>query len=123
MDVEQSTPALHILEQFELEPKTGCECAGTRARNTDQVLRSWETQTVPNVMKPLPVQDVLRVFMDIDPSGSSPTFDVLIELLTSDGLLILKVPTPMARELGDSLSRTSVEADSLSEPPATRRSL
>ena len=68
---------------------------------------------MPNIMKPLPVQDVLSVFTDIDPSGSSPTTHVLIELLTSDGLLILKVPTPMARELGDNLSRTPLEADSL----------
>jgi hypothetical protein len=78
---------------------------------------------VPNVMKPLPVQDVLSVFRDIDPSGSSPTTHVLIELLTSDGRLILKVPTPMARELGDSLSRISLKADSLSERPGTHRSL
>jgi hypothetical protein len=65
------------------------------------------------VAKPLPVQDVLSVFADVDKSGSSPTTHVLIELLTSDGLLILQVPKPMAQELGESLSRTSLVEDSL----------
>jgi hypothetical protein len=74
---------------------------------------------VHSVMKPLPVQDVLSVFRDIDPSGSSPTTHVLIELLTSDGLLILQVPMPMAQELGESLSRISLEEDCLSQPPAS----
>jgi hypothetical protein len=65
------------------------------------------------VAKPLPVQDVLSVVADVDKSGSSPTNHVLIELLTSDGLLILQVPKPMAQELGESLSRTSLVEDTL----------
>lgn len=64
-----------------------------------------------NVTKPLAVQDVLSVFTDVDPVGASPTPHVLIELLTSDGLLILQVPKPMGRELGESLTRASLEPD------------
>ena len=65
--------------------------------------------------KPLPVQDVLSVFANVDKSGSFSTTHVLIELLTSDGLLILQVPRPMARELAESLGRTSLPDDSLLE--------
>ena len=65
--------------------------------------------------KPLAVQDVFSVFSDIDPASSPPATYVLIELLTSDGLLILQVPKPMARELGDSLLRISREPDQPSE--------
>ena len=70
-----------------------------------------------NAMKPLPVQDILSVFTDIDPSGSPPTTHILVELLTSDGLLILQIPKPMARELRENLSRISLGDDCLSEPP------
>ena len=73
-------------------------------------------------MKPLEVQDVLSVFTDIDPASSSPTTHILIELLTSDGLLILQVPKPMARELGTNLSRTSLEPDHPPEQTNTRPS-
>ncbi len=66
-----------------------------------------------SVAKPLSVQDVLSVFADDDKSGSSPTTHVLIELLTSDGLLILQIPKPLAQELGESLSRTSLVDESL----------
>lgn len=75
---------------------------------------------MPTVTRPLPVQDVLSVFTDIDRSASVPSAHVLIELLTSDGLLILKAPKLMARELGESLSRASLEDDHLSEPPVSR---
>jgi hypothetical protein len=71
-------------------------------------------------MKPLAVQDVLSVFADIDPAGSSPTTHVLIELLTSDGLLILQVPKPMASDLGESLSQISLEPDHPAEQTSRR---
>jgi hypothetical protein len=74
-----------------------------------------------SVIKPLSVQDVLSVFSDVDPSGSSPTTHVLIEVLTSDGLMVLQLPKPMARELGESLSRISLEDDFPSGPPVTHR--
>lgn len=83
------------------------------------VLRSWETQTVHSAMKPLPVQDILNVFTDVDPSGSPPTTHILVELLTSDGLLTLQVSKPMARELRESLSRISLADDHSSEPPGS----
>jgi hypothetical protein len=75
---------------------------------------------VSSLMKPLAVQDVFSVFTDIDPTSSSPTTHILIELLTSDGLLILQIPEPMARELGASLSRISLEPDNPSEQTPTR---
>jgi hypothetical protein len=75
---------------------------------------------VSSLVKPLAVQDVFSVFTDVDPAISPPTTHVLIELLTSDGLLILQVPKPMARELGESLSRISREPDHSSEQTHTR---
>ena len=60
---------------------------------------------------PLTVQDILSVFADFDRSSKIPTAQILVELLTADGLLILKMPTLMARELMDSLSRASEEND------------
>ena len=75
-----------------------------------------------SLVKPLAVQDVFNVFRDIDPTNSLPTTHVLIELLTSDGLLILKVPKPMARELGESLSRISLEPDVPAEQAGTSES-
>jgi len=63
----------------------------------------------------LAVQDVLSIYTGIDSTTSSPTMDVLVELLTSDGLLILQIPKPMARELGESVSRISLEPDHPSE--------
>ena len=62
------------------------------------------TQTKAN---PLPVQDVLSVFADVDRSRRVTAPYILIELLTSEGLLVLKVPQPMARELTESLSQAS----------------
>jgi hypothetical protein len=61
-----------------------------------------------SAVKPLPVLDVLSVFADVNPSAvlSAP---VLIELLTVDGLLILRVPQPLANELGECLIRASLE--------------
>lgn len=75
---------------------------------------------MPNVTRPLPVQDVLSVFTDADQSASVPSAHVLIKLLTSDGVLILKAPTLMARELAESLSRASLEDDRRSESPVSR---
>jgi hypothetical protein len=59
----------------------------------------------------LTVQDVLSVFSDIDRSGKLPAAQILVELLTADGLLILKFPTLMAMELMESLSRASEERE------------
>jgi hypothetical protein len=61
-----------------------------------------------SAVKPLPVLDVLSVFADVNPSAvlSAP---ILIELLTVDGLLILRVPQPLANELGECLIRASLE--------------
>ena len=75
-----------------------------------------------SLVKPLAVQDVFNVFSDIDPTNSPPTTHVLIELLTSDGLLILQVPKPMARELAENLSRISLEPDAPAEQAGTRSS-
>jgi hypothetical protein len=72
---------------------------------------------VPNTTRPLQVQDVLSVFTDSDRSASVPTAHVLIQLLTADGLLILKAPKLMARELGESLSRASLEDKPRSQSP------
>ena len=58
---------------------------------------------------PLAVQDILSVFSDFDLSNKVPTPQILVELLTADGLLILKMPTLMARELMESLDRASEE--------------
>jgi len=60
-------------------------------------------------VKPQAVQDVLSVFSDIDRSRTATVPHVLVELLTADGLLILKFPTLMARELMEALSRASAE--------------
>ena len=75
-----------------------------------------------SLVKPLAVQDVFSVFSDADPASSTPATHVLIELLTSDGLLILQVPKPMARELGESLSRICREPDRPVEQASTRAS-
>jgi hypothetical protein len=77
---------------------------------------------VSRLVKPLAVQDVFNVFSDKDPTNSPPAAHVLIELLTSDGLLILQVPKPMARELGENLSRISLEPDAHAEQAGTRAS-
>ena len=69
-------------------------------------------------VKPLPVQDILSVFMDVSPAVSFCDH-VLVELLTAEGLLILRVPQPMARELSESLLRASSEGSPLQD----RRSL
>ena len=61
-----------------------------------------------SAVKPLPVLDVLSVFADVNPSAVLST-PVLIELLTVDGLLILRVPQPLANELGECLIRASLE--------------
>jgi hypothetical protein len=63
--------------------------------------------TQPKV-KPLPVQDVLGVFTDFDRSQRLAAPYVHIQLLTSEGLLVLKVPQPMARELTESLAQASL---------------
>ena len=57
----------------------------------------------------LAVQDILSVFADLDRTAKVPTTQVLVELLTADGLLILKMPPLMAKELMESLSRASDE--------------
>lgn len=57
----------------------------------------------------LAVQDILSVFADLDRTGKVPAQQVLVELLTADGLLILKMPPLMAKELMESLSRASEE--------------
>jgi len=77
---------------------------------------------VSSLVKPLAVQDFFSVFSDVDPASSPPATHVLIELLTSDGLLILQVPKPMARELGASLSRISQEPDNPAEQANMRAS-
>ena len=77
---------------------------------------------MPSLVKPLAVQDVFNLFSDIDSTNSPPTTHVLIELLTSDGLLILQLPKPMARELGENLSRVSLEPDAPAEQAGTRAS-
>jgi len=57
----------------------------------------------------LMVQDVLSVFSEPSPRDRSPDEQVYVELLTSDGLVILKMHSLMARELMESLSRTFEE--------------
>ena len=57
----------------------------------------------------LMVQDVLSVFGEPNLSGRPPADQVYVELLTSDGLVILKMHALMARELMESLSRTLEE--------------
>lgn len=76
-----------------------------------------------SAMKPLPVQDILSVFTDLDSSVSPPTVHIFVELLTSDGLLTLRVPKPMARELRESLSRISLGDECLSEKSKPDRRL
>lgn len=73
-----------------------------------------------SLMKPLAVQDVLSVFTEIDPASLSLTAHILIEFLTSDGLLTLQVPKPMASELGAHLCRIALEPDNPTEPISTR---
>jgi len=75
---------------------------------------------VSRLVKPLAVQDVFGVFTAADPASSPPAAHILIELLTSDGLLVLQVPEPMARELGESLSRVSPRPDHASGQTRTR---
>jgi hypothetical protein len=64
-------------------------------------------------VSPLPVSDVLSVFPDVDRSHRLESHYLLVELLTSEGLLVLKLPQPMARELTESLMQASpvVERD------------
>ena len=59
-------------------------------------------------VNPLAVQDVLSVFADVDRSQRLAAPYVHIELLTSEGLLVLKLPQPMATELTESLSQASL---------------
>jgi len=59
----------------------------------------------------LTVQDVLSVFSDLDRSERAPVRLVLVELLTADGLLILKMPPLIARELMESLARAAEELE------------
>lgn len=58
-------------------------------------------------VSPLPVSDVLSVFPDVDRSHRLASHYLLVELLTSEGLLVLKLPQPMARELTESLMQAS----------------
>jgi len=58
-------------------------------------------------VSPLPVSDVLSVFPDVDRSHALASHYLLVELLTSEGLLVLKLPQPMARELTESLMQAS----------------
>jgi hypothetical protein len=67
--------------------------------------------------KPLLVQDILSVFPGDDGTRSGPFSHVLIHLLTADGLLVLKTPKSMARELAENLSLISSEDDCSLEPP------
>jgi hypothetical protein len=64
-------------------------------------------------VRPLPVKDVLSVFPDVDRSQRLASHYLLVQLLTSEGLLVLKLPQPMARELTESLMQASplVESD------------
>ncbi|HTS93223.1 MAG TPA: hypothetical protein VMG55_14535 [Stellaceae bacterium] len=57
----------------------------------------------------LMVQDILSVFSEPSPSNRTLDEQVYVELLTSDGLMILKMHPLMARELMESLSRTFEE--------------
>jgi len=59
--------------------------------------------------KPLPVQDVLSVFPGVDQSQRISSDYVVVELLTSEGLLVLKTPKSLARNLADGLSRAAEE--------------
>ena len=56
--------------------------------------------------RPLMVQDVLSVFSEPNRQDRVRADQIYVELLTSDGLSILKMHTLMARELMESLSRT-----------------
>ena len=55
----------------------------------------------------LPVHDVLSVFTYDDDSHANRTEYIVIELLTAEGLLVLKTPRTLARNLADELSRST----------------
>jgi len=59
--------------------------------------------------RPLMVQDVLSVFSESDRSDRLPAEEIYVELLTSDGLTILRMHALMASELMESLSRALSE--------------
>ena len=61
--------------------------------------------------KPLPVHDVLSVFPGVDRSRRIPNDYVVVELLTSEGLLVLKTPQPLALNLAEGLSRATKEVN------------
>ena len=58
----------------------------------------------------LTVQDVLSVFSETNPPDRPTADQVYVELLTSDGFVILKMHSLMAVELMESLSRTFEES-------------
>ena len=55
----------------------------------------------------LPVHDVLRVFTSDDSSHQNRTEYVGVELRTGEGLLVLKTPRTLARNLADELWRAT----------------
>jgi hypothetical protein len=63
-------------------------------------------------VRPLPVKDVLSVFPDVDRSRRLASNYLLVQLLTSEGLLVLKLPQPMARELTESLMQAAPVVES-----------
>jgi hypothetical protein len=57
--------------------------------------------------KPLSVQDILSVFPTIDGSHETPAHYVVVQLMTAEGLVVLKTPLTVAQNLGDELSRAT----------------
>ncbi len=70
--------------------------------------------------KPLPVQDVLSVFAGVDRSHRATRDYVVVELLTSEGLLVLKTPQSLAQNLAKELSRATSEINATTWVPDYR---
>ncbi len=57
---------------------------------------------------PLLVQDILSVFESIDRSHRLPAAHIAVQLLTSDGVLALKIPRTLTQNLAEELARAAV---------------